>query len=553
MKQTTEIEKKVQEWLDGPYDPKTKEEIKKLQKIHPQKLHDAFFKDIDFGTGGMRGLMGIGPNRMNLYTIRKATEGLGHYAKKKSSKAISAFIGYDVRHHSQEFAKEAALVLANQGIVVYLSKTVCPTPLVSFGCRHFGCTFAIMITASHNPPEYNGYKVYWSHGGQVTYPHDQEIIQHVKKASLPKVDIEKAEKNIHLVDESLENLYVESNLALRQKPNLSKDLSILYTPLHGTGLHMVPKMLKSWGFEKVDLVEEQSTFDGSFPFAKKPNPEEKESLMLGIEKMERTQADLLIATDPDADRIGVVERGKAPLSGNQMAAILLNYLCSSMKDRGLLKPQMKCIKTIVTTELFKKIADKFQIQTLDLLTGFKYIGEKIDDDFLFGAEESYGYLFGTLVRDKDALSTACIVAEALQTYKNQNLTLTDKLHELYERFGVHRESLLNLKFSDSKEGMHQMSSIMKKLRDDPPKQIHDKKVVRAEDFSKGLFDLPPSNVLRYWCDDQTKIVVRPSGTEPKIKVYLEVVKTRNGSLLDQIHTCDQELKLLANVIKEELQ
>lgn len=547
------INERAQKWLDGSYDENTKKEVLRLLKEDPVALSDAFFKDLSFGTGGMRGIMGVGTNRMNLYTVRKATQGLASYLKKSIKKTHpSAFIGYDVRHHSKEFAEESARVFAGNGIQVFLSADICPTPLVSFGCRHFGCQTAVMITASHNPPQYNGYKVYWEDGAQVVHPHDTGIMNEVHNV---QEEIFLAPLNSPLickVGEELNQTYLAHVKKLQLHPKLSSNLKILYTPLHGTGLHLVPQALQSWGYQNIDLVLSQSTPDGNFPNAPSPNPEEEASLALGIKQLAQEKGDVLIATDPDADRVGVVCQGPYQFTGNQVACLLLEHICKSMQ----LPPNATFVKSIVTTELFRKIAEKHKGLCVDVLTGFKYIGEKIAawektpnrHRYIFGAEESCGYLFGTFVRDKDAISSACLIAETAALAKQEHKTLLDRLYAIYEEYGVHRELLVNLKLPDSEEGMKQIDAIMHNLRQNPPPSIEGGKVVLIEDFLPGSSTFPPSDMVRIFLEDQTKIVIRPSGTEPKIKIYLEVVgQQRAGHVKSQIQACDQRLQTIKKI------
>lgn len=540
------VMQKILVWLDGPYDAKTKDEIQKLLKTNPKALVDAFYKDLSFGTGGMRGIMGVGTNRMNIYTIRKATEGLAQSIKKGA-----VFIGYDVRHHSKEFAQESANVLASHNITVFLAQMICPTPLVSFGVRHFNCQAGIMITASHNPPQYNGYKVYWSDGAQVVPPQDVDILQKVnliqKMVPQPKVP----PGLIHPVGQELFTAYLKTTKHLQLYPEIASDaVKIIYSPLHGTGVEILPKALQNWGYHNVHLVKEQSTPDGNFENAPQPNPEERASLALGTKLLETDGGDLFLATDPDADRIGIVEKGPHFFTGNQVACLLLDHVLRSKKFPG-----DACIKSIVTSELFAKICKAHGILCIDVLTGFKYICEKIaiwektqEHRFIFGAEESCGYLLGTDVRDKDAIATACLLAEMKALAQKEKTTLLERLYFLYKTHGIHRDKLLNFSFGDTPEGMEKMRQIMQTLRTNPPKEILSKKITRTEDFNQGLGDIPPSDVLRFWLEDHTKIVVRPSGTEPKLKVYLEAVLPFGlKPIEEQIAHCDTTLEQIANL------
>lgn len=553
----TATQSRIDAWLKGPYDEASKAEIRRLKEENPRALSDAFFKTLSFGTGGMRGIMGVGTNRMNIYTVRKATQGLANYVKKKGGKSPSVFIGYDTRRSSREFAEEAARVLAGNEIHVHIAQEICPTPLASFGCRYFGCTAAIMITASHNPPEYNGYKVYWADGAQIVPPHDKGIIHEVEvlqeEARLAALD----SSWVHWVDDACAKAYLKEVGSLQLHPGLDKEhVKIVYSPLHGTGIRLLPQALSSWGFSHVFLVDKQSQPDGAFPHAPSPNPEDKGALRLGTEQLQKVGGDLFLATDPDADRIGVVVKGGVVFSGNQVACILLDHIGRSLK----IPPHATVIKTIVTTEMFAKIASYYGASCIDVLTGFKYIGEKIHEwetkktphHFLFGAEESCGYLFGSFVRDKDAISSACLVAEAAALAKQEHKTLVDRLYELYLRHGVHRESLTQISLSDSQEGMQQMDELMQRLRSNPPQAVGGQKVRLVEDYKQGFQGLPPSDAIRIWLEDQSKLVIRPSGTEPKVKIYAEVVEIPSQDLTRQIAKADHRLHTMVNAFHKQV-
>ena len=553
------VEERIQSWLDSPYDPEMKAEIRRLKEVDPQALNDAFYKDLSFGTGGMRGLMGIGTNRLNIYTIRKATQGLANVINNlPGDHEYSVFIGYDVRNHSREFAEEAAKVLSGNGIKALLSKETCPTPLISFACRHFHCAAAIMITASHNPPEYNGYKVYWEGGCQVVPPHDKELMEEVEKIKDPTQV--KMGKDFTEIGSELDEAYLEELKKIQLLPDLSKvPLKIVYTNLHGTGIRLVPKGLKTWGYTQVSLVEKQSNLDGNFTNAGSPNPEEDKALVMGQEQMQKEGADILIATDPDADRIAVATPS-GRLTGNEIACLCLDHICKTLNNKKEFPENGAAIKSIVTTELFRKIAESYHIKCIDVLTGFKYIGELIEIwektfdayQYLFGAEESYGCLYGTFVRDKDSISASCLVAETAAQAKKQNLTLADRLYEIFRKFGIHKASLKSLKFSDSKEGMDAMTSLMKRLRENPPKKIGSLEVTSIEDYLKGYENLPPSNVLRYWLDDESKLVIRPSGTEAKIKIYAEVTQIPGKDLKADIAACKSRVEKLIELFENEI-
>jgi len=571
-----EVLKRAKSWLKETFDPKTRAEVQRMIDSDPNALSDAFFKELSFGTGGLRGLMGVGTSRLNVYTIRAVTLGLANtlLQQPKQPEGYSVFIGYDVRNHSKEFAEVAARVLAAKNIHVKITKEICPTPLVSFGCRHYRCMAAIMITASHNPPAYNGYKVYWQDGGQVVPPHDLEIINEVRKIDVAEpIAMSPIETPlIQWIGHELDEAYLKELKRLQLYP--AEALKILYTPLHGTGIRIIPEALKSWGYTDLSFVEEQKNPDGNFPNCPSPNPEEKKALELGTKKLVEQKRDILIANDPDADRIGIVvlDRGKAfALTGNQMACIALYHICVALHSSKKFPPNGAFIKTIVTTELFRKIGEHFGGACFDVLTGFKYIAEQIRlwensfdaYQFLFGAEESYGCLFETFVRDKDAISASCLMAEAASLAKKQNITLVDRLYQLYEKFGIHRESLATLAFEESSTGMEKMSALMKRLRTSHPTQIGNIEVERVEDYLTGVsknlithqstkLTLPESDVLRFWLKDGSKLVIRPSGTEPKVKIYAEVVHEDARDIDRDIAAADARLKTLVDSFRQEV-
>ncbi len=544
-------QQRIHSWLAGPYDAETKSEIRRWMESDPKQLEEAFFKELGFGTGGMRGKMGPGTNRMNRYTVQFASQGLANYliAQKMVGPII---IGCDVRHNSPLFAIEAARVFAGNGLKVLLIDSFCPTPLVSFGCRYFGCSAAIVITASHNPPIYNGYKAYWKGGAQVVPPHDEAIMDEVRKISSPD-SVRLAPENsplIHKVGKELDEAYFRKLDQQKLLPiTHNAPLSIIYTNLHGTGIRLLPQALHNWGFNSVELVKAQQAPDGDFPNAPSPNPEERSALKLGTEQLVREKRDLLLASDPDADRLGAVALHKgAPtyFTGNQIACLCLYHICSTLTAQKRFPGNAGFVKSIVTTELFSTIAKDFGGSCIEVLTGFKYITEQIAEweqsrkhTYLFGAEESYGYLFGSFVRDKDAISSGCLLAEAALTAKIEGKTLTDRLEELYRRYGVHREALVNLATTDSPEGIAQIRALMDHLRKEPP-------IEKVEDYLKPRQGMPPSDVLRFWLEDGSKLVVRPSGTEPKIKIYAEVMERAPHDLAQAIFRCDLRLKKLTD-------
>lgn len=544
-------ESTIASWLQGPYDEETKEEIRRLQNSDPTTLIDSFRGDLSFGTGGIRALMGVGSNRLNVYTIRQITRGVAAYFKEGP-----ICIGYDVRKNSLLFAQEAARVLAGQKIPVYLFQDVAPTPLVSFACRHLQCRAAIVITASHNPSAYNGYKVYGKEGSQLVSPEDKALLQAVETwrhemAPLAPLD----SPLIQSLGEEIDEHYLSSLQKLSLHP--PQPLRIVYSNLHGTGLRLVPKALERCGYQEVSLVEEQKPYDGLFSQALSPNPEEKKALELGSEQLLRERADLFLATDPDADRVGAVIRVEdkaVRLTGHQMAALCLDHILSSLQKTGRMPPHPACIKTVVTTELFQRVAESYHCTCVNVLTGFKYIAEKISQwekegtQFLFGAEESYGYLFGTHVRDKDAIGMCTLIAEMASSAKAEGKTLLDRLYALYATHGVHREKLIDRSWPSGSVSMEAMQKQMGQLRANPPQKIGDKKVVSCTDYKKEGTGLPLTDMLLFQLEGGSRVIIRPSGTEPKIKIYLEVVDGTTGALSEAIDRADKELEILSEAI-----
>ncbi len=584
----TTTQKNIDTWLQGAYDESTKQEIRRLQRENPEELIDAFYTYLSFGTGGLRGIMGVGTNRMNVYTIRSATQGLANYLltqQPPGKQRHGVLVGFDCRNHSREFAIETAKVLAANGIEVFLYKDLRPVALISFGVQFKQCSAGVMITASHNPPLYNGYKVYWSYGGQVLPPHDQGIMSEANAITEPSqikmVDF--PHPLIQEVAEEIDDAYIHTIHSLQLRPGQNqthgKELHVVYTSLHGGGITMIPRALADWGFSHITLVEEQKTPDGNFPTVKTPNPEEPAALKLGIEKLQKVNGDLLIATDPDVDRLAVVvmHEGKpVALNGNQTACIALEYICHSLVENKLMPPKPIFVKTIVTTELFRAIAEHYKTSCLDVLTGFKYIGEKIAQweeekkanvpthHYIFGGEESYGYLLGTHARDKDAVVSSALICEAALYQKLQGKTLVDLLFHIYQTYGVYREKLLSLTF-EGKEGAERMKQVMKMLRKNPPKTIREVAVTTVEDYEqrsihlletgyKEPLMLPKSDVLRFWLADRTKLVIRPSGTEPKIKIYCGCVAKRTFEHKKEIEKsiveCDQKADIYLHLMKK---
>ena len=576
-------QRNIDSWLSGQYDPETKAAIKKMLEDNPKEAVDAFYTSLSFGTGGLRGIMGTGSNRINRYTIRAATQGLANYILKqpKPHNGYSVFIGYDSRNHSREFAEETAKVMAGNGIRVYIFKEMRPTPLVSYGCRYKHCSAAVMITASHNPPEYNGYKVYWNDGAQILPPHDKNIISEVNKVANPTQVREVPSLDHPLVTwmgEEIDKAYLDSILPLQINPSQNKQegykLKIVYTSLHGSGITMVPKTLSAAGFTQVILVDRQVIPDGRFPTVKSPNPEEASALHLGIEKLKETEADLLIATDPDTDRIGVAVHHNDEIyriNGNQFACLTLHYILESLSKQNKLPKKGAFIKTIATTELFKMICKAHEQPCFDVLPGFKHIAEKIREwensstgyQFIFGGEESYGCMIGTQTRDKDAVTAALLISEIALQAKKQGKTLVDFLEVIYRKHGFYFEKLQSVVFEESREGKEAMKIWMDRLRNSLPAKILNVDVDFVDNYQKKTktnlktgsaepLPLSESNILVFWLKDGSKVVVRPSGTEPKIKIYCSVVKKMSASLKETEKEADQYASALLQDLKNSM-
>lgn len=568
-----EIIEKINNWLRQPIDEDDKQWILNNLETNPQELIEAFYQDLEFGTGGLRGIIGIGSNRMNKYTVSIATQGLANYILQNANKPFKVVIAYDSRNMSKEFANISAEVLSANEIEVFLFSELRPTPLLSFAVRYLQATAGIVITASHNPKQYNGYKVYWSDGGQLVPPHDKGVIDEVKKVG----EYSNVKKNInkfliHIINDEIDSAYLNqlNNLQFLSEI-VPKYQKIVYTPLHGTGVTLVPKALHSWGFDNLFLVEEQSIPDGNFPTTKSPNPEEKAAMELAINKAKQIDADLILATDPDADRVGtgikMSNNEYKLLNGNQIASLLTYYNLEMLKQLNSLPSNAFIVKTIVTTELMRKIADEYNVKTYDVLTGFKYIAELIrlkegKEKFICGGEESYGFLSADWVRDKDAIMTSCQIAE-LQEYAAMNgKTLMDILEMLYEKYGYFLEDQKSISMTGI-EGMENMQKLMDNYRNNPPEMINNIPVVKILDYqiskAKNIknnsidnIDLPKSNVLQFILEDDTKITIRPSGTEPKIKYYFAIVrKNINNESFEQIWAKllseMEKLKTFANV------
>ncbi|WP_273545556.1 phospho-sugar mutase [Paenibacillus caui] len=559
------VQDKVESWLqDVHIDEETKRELRSLEN-NPAELEDRFYKDLEFGTGGLRGVIGAGSNRMNRYTVGRATQGFAAYllATAKTSDSVpSVVIAHDSRHFSPEFALEAALVLAGNGIAAKLFRSLRPTPQLSFTVRRLHADGGIVITASHNPPEYNGYKVYNASGGQLV-PHEAEqVIAHIRQvesfAQVKRLTREEAEAKGLLVwlDEAEDEAFAGTVASVSVNPELlrsgaGKDVVIVYTPLHGTGNGPVRRVLDKLGFSQVHIVPEQEQPDAEFSTVKSPNPEEREAFKMAIELGRKTCADILIGTDPDADRMGAVVRTKSGeyeiLTGNQSGAILMYYMLSQLKEKGKLPENGAVVKTIVTSELGAEIARHYGLTVFNTLTGFKYIGEKMNEfeksgsyTYVFGYEESYGYLAGNYARDKDAVVAASLISEAAAYYKQQGKTLMDVLEDIYREFGYYREALSSITMK-GKDGVAKIGALMTSWRVSPPDSINGFTVTEVLDYSLGLDGLPKENVLKFLLDDGSWFCLRPSGTEPKIKFYFAVkgssdddAKARLASLQEQV-------------------
>ncbi|MFE6797232.1 phospho-sugar mutase [Paenibacillus chitinolyticus] len=550
----TRVQNLYEKWLQ---DPSIDEETKKeLQSIAGQdkEIEDRFYKDLEFGTGGLRGVIGAGTNRMNLYTVGKATQALAEFALKNGGAHPSVVIAYDSRHQSPEFALEAALVLAGNGVKAYVFETLRPTPELSFAVRELKASAGIVVTASHNPPEYNGYKVYGADGGQLV-PHDAEqVLANIQKIegfdSVRKISRTEAEEKglLEWLGGEMDEKYYAAVTSVSQHPDVIKqtsgDFRIVYTPLHGTGNKPVREALKRIGFEQVRVVKEQEQPDSNFSTVKSPNPEEREAFTLALRDAKEWDADIIVGTDPDADRMGAVvkdDKGEYfVLTGNQSGAIIVNYLLGSLKERGELPSNGVVIKTIVTSEMGAVIAESYGAKVLNTLTGFKYIGEKMTEfestgehQFLFGYEESYGYLAGTYARDKDAVVAAMLICEAAAYYKSQGKTLYDVLQELYRQHGFFLEKLES-KTLKGKDGVEQIGRMMEDWRNNPPASIEGVEVAEVEDYSRGINGLPKENVLKFKLKAGSWFCLRPSGTEPKIKFYFAVKGTTGDEAANQL-------------------
>jgi len=558
------IQNTINVWLNGNYDQQTKDEIQHLiAKEASTELTDAFYRSLEFGTGGLRGIMGAGSNRINKYTIGTATQGLSNYLLKKyPGENIKVAIAHDSRNQSDFFASIAADVFSANGIHVYFFSALRPTPELSFAIRELGCRSGVMLTASHNPKEYNGYKAYGADGGQFTSPDDTMVMDEVAKIkSIDEVKFERDASHIELIGEEIDQLYLDKITELSVSPEAiarQKDLKIVYSPIHGTGITLVPKALAQFGFTNLTLVKEQSTPDGNFPTVVYPNPEEKEAMTLALNKAKEIDADLVLATDPDADRVGIAVKNNdgefVLLNGNQTGSLLINYLLTAWQEKGKLDGNQYIVKTIVTTNLVEEIAKSKNVEFFNTLTGFKYIGHLITSlqgkkTFIGGGEESYGYLIGELVRDKDAIISCAFIAEMTAFYKDKGSSLYNAMLDMYVTYGLYKEELVSLT-KKGKTGAEEIKAMMEKFRNNPPLTLGGSKVKTLKDYELGIetdldtqektkLDFPKSDVLQFITEDGSIVSARPSGTEPKIKFYCSV----NAPLADKAQFKATDAKL----------
>ncbi len=535
---------RVNKWLTPFFDDKIQKEIKEMIANDPKKLEDSFYKSLEFGTGGMRGIMGLGDNRINKYTLGKNTQGLSNYLKKEfPNQEIKVAIAFDCRHNSKEFAKLVADVFSANGIKVFLFSELRATPELSFAVKHLGCQSGIVLTASHNPPEYNGYKVYWEDGGQLVPPQDGEIIAEINSLNYEDINFKGNENLIEYIDKEVDDAFAEASIkngTFNTSNEAKKNLNVVFTSLHGTSITMVPRVLGEAGYTNVSIVKEQAKPDGDFPTVKSPNPEEPAALKMALELAEKENADIVIGTDPDCDRLGVAVRNDKNemqlLNGNQTMVLMTHFLLEQWKKAGKLNGKQFVASTIVSTPMVEKVADHFNVKYIEGLTGFKWIAKMIKDfpelEFIGGGEESFGYLVGDFVRDKDAVTATLLACEMAAQKKAEGSSMFEYMNDVYNQFGNYREHLISLT-KKGKKGAEEIAKMMKNLRENPYKEIAGSKVIRIDDVLKdkstdiltgkiSTLNLPKSNVLIYYTEDGSKIAARPSGTEPKIKFYISV-------------------------------
>lgn len=565
---------KVNAWLSDSFDATTREEVQKLQSENEKELADAFYRNLEFGTGGLRGIMGVGTNRMNKYTVGMATQGYANYLKQCFGNTVKVAIAHDSRNNSRFFAETTANVFAANGIRVFLFESLRPTPELSFAIRHLGCQGGVVCTASHNPKEYNGYKAYWNDGAQLVPPHDKNVIKEVEKiASVDEVKWSGGEENITLIGKDIDEAYISMVKELSVYPDIiarQSDLKIVYTPIHGTGIKLVPQVLERFGFKHVHIVEEQSIPDGNFPTVVYPNPEEKETMSIGLQKAKDLDADILLGTDPDADRVGIGVKDNhgewVLMNGNQTAILAFNYLLEARRTRGIAQPNDMVITTIVTTGMVDRLAKGNNVNCYRVLTGFKWIAEMIrekegKENYVVGGEESFGLMIGDKIRDKDAVSAVALLCEMAAYEKDKGRTLFEKLIDLYVQYGFYKEDLISIT-KKGMDGQQQIAAMMEGYRANPPQSINGSPVVQLLDYelSKGRnpqtgeewsITLPKSNVLQFILADGSIISARPSGTEPKIKFYFSVKEAlKSAADFDQVNKdLDNKIKAIITDMK----
>lgn len=569
------IQEKSANWLSGNFDAATKDAIKKMRSENPKELAESFYRNLEFGTGGLRGIMGVGTNRMNRYTVGMATQGFANYLNQTyPGGPVRVAIAHDCRNNSRFFAETTANVFAANGIKVFLFEDLRPTPELSFAIRHLGCQGGVVCTASHNPKEYNGYKAYWNDGGQLVPPHDKNVIKEVEKiASVDDVKWSGGEANITILGKEMDETYMEMVKSLSIYPEViakQHDLKIVYTPIHGTGITLVPQVLKRFGFTNVTIVEEQSYISGDFPTVVYPNPEESEAMSIGMKKAKELNADILLGTDPDSDRVGIAVKDHNDnwilVNGNQTAVLAFNYMIEARKAKGIARPNDMVVKTIVTTELIDEIARQNNISCYNVLTGFKWIAELIrekegKEHYVVGGEESYGLMIGDKVRDKDAISAVALLCEMAAYEKNKGRSLYDKLIDLYVQYGFYKEHLISIT-KKGMDGQQQIADMMAGFRSNPPKtlagsavgQLLDYELRKGKNLKTGEeweIKLPQSNVLQFVLADGSKISARPSGTEPKIKFYFSVnTKLNSADEFDKMNpVLDEKITAIINDMK----
>jgi phosphoglucomutase len=561
--ESTEIRKRAEKWLGNEFNEATRNEVRDLLAGDENKLFDAFYQDLEFGTGGLRGIMGAGTNRMNIYTIGMATQGLSNYIIKQAGKnGIKVAIAYDCRNNSRYFAETVASIFSANGFKVFLFESLRPTPELSFAIRHYGCQSGVVITASHNPPEYNGYKAYWNDGGQVVAPHDTAITDEVRKiSSVSNIKFAGNKENIITLGKETDEIFLKEVLKISINPEIIRkfnDLSIVYTPIHGTGGQMIPPALKLFGFNNIISVPEQDKVDGNFPTVKSPNPEEPDALKMAINKAIETGAEIVMASDPDADRLGVAVRDRKGnfvlLNGNQTGELLTYYILSQYKVKKMYRGNEYVIKTIVTSDLLDRIAEYYHVECFNVLTGFKFFAELIRNlegkkKYIGGGEESYGYLPGDYVRDKDAVGSCSLMAETAAWAKSNGMSLYEMLIDIYIKFGFYKEKLINI-VKKGKDGADEIKAMMNGYRNNPPLAINGSRVTRIDDYetlrsldkvtgTSKKIALTKSDVLQFHLEDGSKISVRPSGTEPKIKYYFSV-----NTKLESVESFEETERLL---------